>query len=273
MKLTKKLFVLGLALVFVLGISGITFAGGHLGGPWYVDTGEYFDLPWVVDLNAEILQYGENNAAEIDQINHGFAHIGQGIDNHLGAQSHSVGNIAAIDQDNEVEKAPNQAEINQQGDYNKALIDQQGLGNYAGVGQNGMNMFADLRQDAIDSFIRVSQFGGSGSVAEVVQYGNLNRARASQDGDEHDVNIFQGEESYFNYAKVEQSGNDQEATIKQFGAENGAFVDQAGAYNWASVTQDGEMNEAEVYQDGTEFTALIDQEGDSNSALITQSGF
>ncbi|MFN2341537.1 MAG: hypothetical protein ABR547_09750 [Halanaerobium sp.] len=274
MKLSRKLLVMALVLAFVFGAVNMVVANSHTTGPWYVNTGNYFgNVPYNLGLNAEILQQGNNDFATIDQDGVNFAHIGQGVDYQFAppATGPSSGNAAMIDQTGWY----GEAEVNQRGSDNLADIKQhKGSNNYAGVGQNGDLMVADIKQMmATDSFVRASQFGGEGSEVSIMQFGDLNRIRTTQQGDYHYGRVMQKNNSYFNYASLDQRGSDQTAYIYQKGEENGALVEQAGSDNWAKVDQDGDHNAATVDQNNAfGLSALIDQNGNDNTAAITQTG-
>jgi len=270
MRLSSKLMVMALALVFVFGMTSTVAAFPEDVGA-YIDTSEYFgNVPYEKGLNAEIVQLGNNDLADIFQSGENFAHIGQGIDQ-------SLGGVTGDSEDNEafIEQTGlwGEAEVNQRGELNEANISQSGDENYAGIGQNGDDMVADIAQNAVDSFVRVSQFGGAGSMADITQYGDTNRIRTRQDGYEHSVYVTQEEGSYWNYARVDQTGSYQQADVSQAGEKNSALVEQAGWGNVASVDQQGELNEAIVDQnEASGFSASIMQDGDNNHGTITQTG-
>ena len=262
----RKALILGLALVFVMGMTAMVGANNHLDGPWYVDTSEYTGLG--LEVNAEILQLGNDDLAEINQQGNHQAFIGQGYEFTLGAYGDSFQSEAFIDQMGH----DNEAVIGQRGEMNFADIDQSGIENYAGVGQDGDLMTADINQHAYDSFVRASQFGGEDSEVIVNQFGHLNRVRTRQEGDNHFAEVYQAEESDWNYANIEQAGNDQDAFINQAGMHNGAYINQQGAWNRAGVDQDGDYNEATINQDAYGLSGLITQEGNSNVGTINQTG-
>ena len=275
MKLSKRILVMALVLTFVFGVVNMVAADDHTNGPWYTDTSNYYGNVPYFNVNAEILQLGNNDSATINQDGENYAHIGQGIDFQFdpARTNPSSDNTALIDQTGEM----NEGEINQRGTDNMAKVFQTGTSqnsgdrNYAGVGQNGDDMHAFIYQDANDSFVRASQYGGEGSEAYVMQKGDLNRIRTTQQGNDHLVAVFQAEGSFFNYAKVDQQGDDQSAFVYQGGDKNGALVEQAGSDNWAAVKQHGDHNEARVDQNNaTGLSALAVQLGNGNDANITQ---
>ena len=266
----RKALILGLALVFVLGMT--TMVGAHTNGPWYVDTSPYFNLE--LDYNAEIMQLGNNDTAAIDQDGDHHAFIGQGIEITLPGEpvGASENSEAFVDQmgDN------NMAVVGQRGMNNFSNIEQWREDNYAGVGQDGDDMIANIHQKATDSFVRVSQFGGAGSEADITQYGDLNRIRTRQQGNDHFVDVYQGWGTYFNYATVEQKGDGHDAYVTQGGGErlanrNGVLIDQDGEDNYASATQFGTLNAAVIEQDAIGLSAVTFQDGDNNDANINQS--
>ncbi|MEC9490290.1 MAG: hypothetical protein UMU04_05025 [Halanaerobiales bacterium] len=275
MKLRRKFLVMVLVLAFVFGAVNMVAADDHTSGPWYTDTSEYYGNVPYFNVNAEILQLGNDDSATINQNGENYAHIGQGIDFQFdpARTGASSDNEALINQTGEM----NEGEINQRGNDNSATVMQDGYSqnsgdrNYAGVGQNGDDMYAFVYQDANDSFVRSSQYGGEGSSVFVMQKGDLNRIRTTQQGDDHFAAVFQAAGSYFNYAKLDQEGNDQTAFIYQGGDKNGALVEQAGSDNWAAVKQHGDHNEARVDQNNaTGLSALAVQFGNGNDANITQ---
>lgn len=262
----RKALILGLALVFVMGMTTMVAANNHLDGPWYVDTSVYTGLG--LEVNAEILQLGDEDLAEIEQHGYNHAFIGQGYEFTLGDYGDSFQNEAFVKQDGQL----NEAVVGQRGELNFADINQVGNDNYAGVGQDGDLMTANINQDANDSFVRASQFGGEGSEVLVDQFGHLNRVRTRQDGDDHFAQVYQAEVSDWNYANIEQSGVDQNAFIKQAGMDNGAYINQQGSWNFAKVDQDGNYNEAIIDQDAYDLSGLITQKGNGNTGQITQTG-
>lgn len=276
MKLSRKILVMALVLAFVFGVVNLAAADDHTSGPWYTDTSEYYGNVPYFNVNAEILQLGNNDSATINQDGENYAHIGQGIDFQFETprtNPPSSDNEALIDQTGEM----NEGEINQRGSDNMAKVFQVGTSqnsgdrNYAGVGQNGDDMTAFVYQDANDSFVRASQYGGEGSEAYVMQKGDLNRIRTTQQGNDHLALVVQAEESFFNYTKLEQQGDDQTAFIYQGGDKNGALVEQAGSDNWAAVKQHGDRNESVTDQNNaTGLSALTVQLGNDNDASITQ---
>ena len=268
----RKALILGLALVFVLGMS-VGASAWWQGQDWHIETGEYFgNVPYELQFSegAEIIQRGDDDTAIINQDGLNRAHIGQGIDYQFNPPQTraSSNNMAIIDQDGFL----NEGEVNQRGTENSADIEQYGDFNYAGIGQNGHDMTADIYQNAVDSFVRASQFGGEGSVADITQFGDTNRIRTRQNGDFHDVTVVQEEGSFWNYTNVEQIGYGQTADVYQSGEQNANLVEQAGGGNWAKVSQIGEFNEARVDQDGFGLNALIDQDGNGNYGEINQTG-
>ena len=261
MKFLSRLLILAFAVVLVFGISSNVSAFPDFDAGWYVDTGEYFGhVPYEDDLNAEIVQLGDENVADLEQVGENFAHIGQGIDERLGGEEgFSLNNDAFILQTGYL----GEAEINQRGEANEALVWQIGdsTSNYAGIGQNGDYMFADVFQEGDDNFIRSSQFGGEGSDAYILQFGDLNRSRTIQQGNDHDVEIHQGyygefpyddpevrESADFNYTVVEQRGESHYAFVSQFGDQNATLIEQSGSDRSAETHQAGDLNEALVDQ-------------------------
>jgi len=277
MKFSNKLLVLSILLLFIFGISSTGVAFDNLDVDKSLETSDYIgNVPYEEGVNAEIIQLGNNDEAEIIQEGFNYAHVGQGIDESLGGVlGFSQYNEADIIQDGYL----NEGEVNQRGENNKSLVWQiEGSQfNYAGIGQHGDNMFADLFQVGDHNFARSSQFGGEGSWAYVIQFGDYNYNRTIQKGYNHDVEVHQGdyfgdETSDYNYSFVDQSGESQDAYVWQLGAENATNIEQDGSFNYAKTYQDGELNEALIDQNADGMSALITQIGDNNTGSITQTG-
>ncbi len=262
MRFSRRLLFLALAIVLVFGMTSTGAAFPDFDADWYIDTSEYFgDVPYKAGLNAEVVQLGDENVADVEQIGENYIHIGQGIDERLGG-------VKGLSQDNHAFALQigeqNEGEINQRGESNEALLWQIGdsTSNYAGIGQDGNYMFADVFQEGDDNFIRSSQFGGEGSESYILQFGNLNRSRTIQEGDNHSVEIHQGyygeppyddptvrETADFNYAFVDQRGESHSALVRQFdGEKNATLIEQAGSHRSAETYQGGDLNEALVNQ-------------------------
>lgn len=135
--------------------------------------------------------------------------------------------------------------------WSRVFVDQMEGGNTANVSQSGGNGFvASILQNSADNFVSVIQTGG-GSDIDIQQ----------NDAGNHTATVMQG----LNF----QDGA-HEGTIVQNGDSQTATLTQYGDGNWSSITQGGEMNIATVMQDGLSNMATATQSGVSNTATITQ---
>ena len=108
--------------------------------------------------------------------------------------------------------------------------------------------------------------GGNGytgcTEAIIEQIGGGNTATITQDNNNN------------NYAKINQMGCSNDASIKQIGwsNHNEAIINQTGGYNTAGINQHSlaDHNDAFITQNGFGNTATIDQYTDYNYASITQ---
>ena len=141
-------------------------------------------------------------------------------------------------------------------DSSNATIYQWGK-NYAGIGQYGTDLTAVITQDAIESYVRISQgWDGIGNEAYVDQFGDTNRVRIRQRGEDNLINVNQNEDTYLNYARIYQQGSDNEINVEQFnGDRNNTLVIQDSAPTAAAFAEvlqgNGDDNTAVIFQNMT----------------------
>ncbi|MCA1807585.1 MAG: hypothetical protein LC687_07040, partial [Actinobacteria bacterium] len=119
----------------------------------------------------------------------------------------------------------------------------------------------------------VSQTGGNGFVASILQNSADNIATVNQTGSESDIDIQQNDAGNHT-ATVVQGLSFQDGTnngsIVQNGLSQTSTLTQYGDGNLSTIMQSGESNIATVLQDGMSNTATSTQSGIANTATITQ---
>ncbi|MFP4199730.1 MAG: hypothetical protein ACLFSO_09095 [Halanaerobium sp.] len=205
MKLSRKLFVMLLAVVMVLGITSMV--GAFPSGDYYSD--------WYINSTADGYWNGNDILAEVEQL-HGTtdsdAEINQfntGSSNYAGIGQHGTDLDAVINQEGNANFVRVSQGWNREG--NDALVDQTGNLNRVRTQQGGEYDELYVKQDGYFNYARVDQFGTMNSYAEVKQFGDQNGAAIFQD-DYDDMT-----------ATVFQDGMDNEAVINQTGGAGGGY--------------------------------------------------
>jgi hypothetical protein len=275
-KKMKKLSILTLGLFFA---AGSAFAQSN--DATVDQTGDYHE--------ASIEQSGELNFATVTQGN-GYNEVV------LSQESNAAGSSSAtITQDVSATSSANRGQevkLDQVG-YNLANITQGAAGNkvlnYTEDGAatqtsvGGLNTLTVTQNTAwsrvfVDQMeggntATVSQFGGNGFVASILQNSENNTATVSQTGSSSEIDIQQND-SGNHTATVTQGFNFQDGTnngtVVQNGLSQTSTLTQYGDGNLSTITQSGELNVAIVLQDGMSNTATATQSGVSNTATITQ---
>ena len=127
---------------------------------------------------------------------------------------------------------------------------------------------------------------GDANVATINQTAPNAYARVDQSGDANEADITQNG-SGTAYARISQSGDRNFARVEQHGSgQNVVTLDQSGNGNWAwsnqnavgaihngaRLTQVGNDNDMMLTQDGSDNRALLTQEGDGNGMTVAQLG-
>lgn len=274
----RKFLTVALALVFVLGLSGLALADSNRAEQEQYGTGDYASIGQVGESNkalqwqnltngtsggdniAEISQTGDRNRAT--QFQEGLcnkAYIIQiGDDNQAGSVDPDTGDLFAGQWQSGSEDwfgigNDNYSSIYQQGNKNRAAQTTVGNRNTAYITQIGSNNDAgfwgasELWGSSIMFNAGQRQFGNN-NYAEICQYDEGNKAVQRQ-------NVF------------DAPGDDNIATIVQYGKNSGVpWGDVVGA----AQIQLGHGNDASIYQNGWENYATSVQTGNNNSVTQTQ---
>jgi hypothetical protein len=212
---------------------------------------------------------GKNNVVDVSQQGNNFAKVQQGEEG-LNALSNSEVRLTQINTEGSGGEL-NEAYINQNsgGAKVKGVRQgrslQEGVGNFLEITQEiGFTARAFTEQVGNNNRIELSQtsFGGGPEVAEIVQEGNDNAARLTQEGgafadvdqfgDNNLLRGFEGPES------AAQQGSGATLTLQQNGSENAAWVYQE-SNNTATITQNSTGDVAKVQQMGSSNTATVTQ--------------
>jgi hypothetical protein len=212
---------------------------------------------------------GKKNVVDVKQSGNNLAEVQQGAQGKIGLSNSEV----RLTQNNTEGSGGklNEAYINQfsggakvKGVRQSRSL-QEGVGNFLEITQEvGFTAKALTEQVGNNNRIELSQtsFGGGAEVAEIVQEGNENAARLTQEGgafadvdqfgDNNLLRGFDGPES------VAQQGSDATLTLQQNGSENAAWVYQE-SNNIATITQNSTGDVAKVHQMGSSNTATVTQ--------------
>lgn len=245
------------------------------------------------DYYAQIIQTGDYNTAEIQQLDSSYniAEINQTGDNNdatiyqkTGKSFPNISNYALINQFGE----GNQATVAQYGAAHSAYITQGAYGyNTLSLTQNGALALAKVNQTTTDSesgnYLEISQTGYALAVIDDVYYQNT--VEATQIGNNTSTSNFIEQDGDANYAYLKQDGDDSvaeisqtlgdwnEARVTQVGSMNSVDSEQIGSYDDLLIRQIGSYNEAITSQTNGDSNAItIEQLTSDNAATITQSG-
>lgn len=234
---------------------------------------------WAGDT-ASVRQEGVNGTATIEQLGNlgdAFAAIVQGG---------GFGNGAAITQSGLILAQGvrlGTAIVNQTGERNFTSVEQRGLGRMdAQVSQDGDFNRASISQINADASARVSQAGVQ-NLADIAQARTFGaEVLLGQEGSDNSATVRQHDGSFLhvdismtgngNLANIDQSGFNDQLSIQQTGG-NALAVTQEGIGPEpvsASILQTGVVNAATVIQVGSGSSASIAQPGAANTATIRQ---
>lgn len=248
------------------------------------------DQAGLVGNNSDVNMAGNNNTADVDQINGGFAG-----DNHA-AKISITGNSNIADIDQQLQAA---------GD---AIITQIGNGNHAYVTENG-NFNMDHPSSPAPGYDAYVLQDGNLNTVNMSIFGTNSAAFASQDGDNNTITQTLGEavghkvQASHVYAaqvgngntaiqytegegfaggitaideveRIEQNGNGNWAQQRQYddllpAQHNYAFVDQDGNTNASIQNQTGQSLQSYVYQNGGDNSTTV-QIGSTNIVTVHQ---
>ncbi len=237
-------------------------------------------------------QLGNDNYADIEQI--------ANPDNSIGhtAEVDQIGNLNDAWVRQNGNGARNEATTYQDGDNNFSFQTQfssavSGLGNNAVVSQGRNNvlntvayqlwwdlegvddiMNSPFNLGRADNSVAFQFQSGDDNIAAALQYSADNYAEQWQQGNGNhaysDQNDFGAPSGGGNYAKQDQSGDNNEAGIAQNGSNHRSFQTQIGNKNKALSTQRGLDNDVNIHQRGDQNYATSAQRGQCNDILIVQ---
>lgn len=170
-------------------------------------------------------------------------------------------------------------------------------GNNGNLGKQGNANHERVRIDRKPPPIDLPMPAVSGRAAYISQIGDLNvasvrqtapnaYARVEQSGNRNEADVTQagsgtgyvmaGQSGEGNFARLEQGGTGQNVIyLTQSGLSNWAWSSQnaSGAlHNGARLTQTGNLNDMQLIQDGSDNRALLSQVGDANGMTAVQLG-
>jgi len=287
----KKGLVIALAVLMILGLSGLAMAGDNVGDVIQNGNNNDAEIEQTGHNKASITQVGDQNDGNIYQNGTNFPSSG-GCWYYLGAYIEQLGdkNEASIymptgDNATRIQQVGNQNEASQVlGSHahkstnwnrlglhikqfgNRNVADQQTISNFGCYGIQ--DMFA--KQVGNDNFVDQLSIGGMQCLMEAYQIGNGNSSWQYQNARFSDLHLYIAGDNnltnqYQEYTDWGASG-DHDAYVDIYGNENEVRQTQIGEYDFADVDVNGNRNFVKQGQFGNSNRALVDIDGNNNGS-------